>query len=315
MNPSILSIWRYWFAIGVIAACLVLTACENEQFNLPGTLSADESVSVVDFSGEQISLSRPARRIVALAPHLVENVYSAGAGEYLVGVVKHSDFPKAARELPIVGGYQSASEEAILLLEPDLVLAWESGNSYAIIRHLKELGLTVYVDQTDSLEDVAKTIRDIGTLARTSEKANRSSQVYLDSLSQLRAKYIDRPRIKTFYQVWNSPIRTISGNHIISDTIELCGGENIYAEEIAVSPTVSIESVLDRNPQAIIASGMADERPEWLDMWRKWGHLDAVKNEALYFVHPDHIQRHTTRLLLAAKTVCEQLDQLREELK
>ena len=292
--------------------CLILlAACSADAPESSPDSSKPSPYTIVDFYGEQISLDQPAKRIVALAPHLVENVYSAGAGHALVGVVKHSDFPEEATLLPIVGGYTTVDTEAILALEPDLVLAWESGNSYGKVQIIKELGLPVYVDRTETLEQVAKSIRDIGILAGTKAQAEKESQSYLRALKVLRDKYHGRERISTFYQVWNSPIRTISGNHIISATIELCGGQNIYADAIAVSPTVNIESVLERNPQAIIASGMAEERPDWLDEWKRWSTLRAVKKDALFFVHPDHIQRHTTRLLLAAQTICDQLDVLR----
>jgi iron complex transport system substrate-binding protein len=266
---------------------------------------------VIDFTGQRITRNSPARRIVALAPHLAENVYSAGAGSSLVGVVKHSDYPLGASLLPIVGGYNTINPERILALQPDIVLAWESGNSMASINILRDLGLSVYIDQTETLEGVAKTIIDIGTLAGTEEIARPVSKKYLSQLASKRAEYATSSKVTTFYQVWNSPLRTINGKHIISAAIELCGGTNIYADELAISPTIGIESMLKRNPQAIIASGMSDARPEWLDDWKHWHTLTAVQQDNLFHVNPDHIQRHTTRLVLAIEKVCAQLQSVR----
>ena len=201
--------------------------------------------------------------------------------------------------------------EAIVALQPDLILAWESGNSEANIDSLRSLGLTVYVDRTKTLEDIARTIRDIGVLADTSEEAERASNYFLTELESLRTQFADARKVSTFYQVWHNPIRTINGQHVISATIELCGGTNVFAELEQVAPVINIEAIIERDPEAIIASGVSDEPPEWLFDWQDWPHLLAVKNEALFFVHPDHMQRHTVRILKAARKVCAQLDQLR----
>ena len=116
------------------------------------------------------------------------------------------------------------------------------------------------------------------------------------------------------YQVWNDPIQTINNGHIISDVIRLCGGSNVFGESLAIAPKISVESVILKNPQAIVASGMGEERPEWLDTWRKWESLQAVKNNNLFFVPPDIIQRHTARLLDGAENLCKQLATARKHI-
>ena len=194
-----------------------------------------------------------------------------------------------------------------------MIIAWQSGNSHSSVKRLKELGYRIYIDQPDSLRDVAKSIRDIGTLSGTSDTAERVVEEYLESLSDVETRYKNVDKISSFYQVWNKPLQTISGGHIISDAIETCGGVNIYADEFAVAPIVNIESVLERNPDAIIASGMSSARPDWLDDWLEWDSLNAVQNDNLFFVNPDHIQRHTVRLLLGIESICEQRDQARRK--
>ncbi|MEM7358402.1 MAG: cobalamin-binding protein [Pseudomonadota bacterium] len=295
---------------GVLIFCLwLLSGCQQQD--APDAANASSQFSVIDFAGNPVEMSAPARRIIALAPHVVENVYSSGAGDSLVGVVEYSNYPPQATELPIVGGYEKTNHERIIELNPDLIIAWQSGNSHSSVKRLKELGYRIYIDQPDSLRDVAKSIRDIGTLSGTSATAERVVTEYLESLSAVEARYKDVDKISSFYQVWNKPLQTISGGHIISDAIETCGGINIYADEFAVAPIVNIESVLERNPDAIIASGMSSARPDWLDDWLEWDSLQAVQNNNLFFVDPDHIQRHTVRLLLGIESICEQLDQAR----
>jgi iron complex transport system substrate-binding protein len=308
--------------ISIVLPTLLMSGCDSQPEQAPHNVNSasikadsrlDLSVQVTDFNGSIVSLERPAKRIVALAPHVVENVYTAGAGAQLVGVVSYSDYPEAATSLPIVGGYAQTNLEKILELQPDLVIAWQSGNSDSSVARIQQLGFPVYIDQPELLDDVAKSIRDIGILAGTSDVAESAAQSYLASIEQIRAKQLAQQPVATFYQVWNSPLRTINGGHIISNAIELCGGVNIYADEAAIAPIINIESILERDPEVILASGMSDARPEWLDNWHLWPSLSAVKADNLFFVNPDHIQRHTVRIINGINTICGQLQQAREK--
>jgi iron complex transport system substrate-binding protein len=303
----------------VILFTILLFGCDSQpiqpsqQYAETAELAISTAIQVTDFNDSIVRLEKPAQRIVALAPHVVENVFTAGAGAQLVGVVAYSDFPEEAKSLPIVGGYTKTNLEKILELQPDLVIAWESGNSDASVARIKELGFPVYVDQPDELIDVAKSIKDIGVLAGTKQIANVAAINYLEKLDRIRTRKLHQHPVTTFYQVWNSPLRTINGNHIISDAIELCGGINIYANESAIAPMVNIESILERDPEVILASGMSHARPEWLDDWGQWPSLSAVKSDNLYFVNPDHIQRHTVRIINGINTICQQFQEARNK--
>lgn len=290
----------------LLSLCSLIAAC-NEEASVDGQLDSS-AIRVVDFTGRTISLAAPASKIVALAPNVVENVFSAGAGDTLVGVMQYSDYPAAAKQIAIVGGYEKINFEKIIEFNPDLIIAWQTGNSHSGIQRLVELGYTVYIDQADSLQDVARSIRDIGVLTGHSEKAESVAAAYLEQLNHVQERYKNSAKVRTFYQVWNSPLQTISGNHIISDAIEICGGSNIYADEFAVAPIINIESVLQRDPEAIIASGVSSARPQWLDQWLQWDSLSAVKQDNLFFVNGNHIQRHTVRLLKGINSMCEKLE-------
>ncbi|MCB1943482.1 MAG: cobalamin-binding protein, partial [Candidatus Accumulibacter sp.] len=91
----------------------------------------------------------------------------------------------------------------------------------------------------------------------------------------------------------------------------LCGGENVFARLETMAPTVTVEAVIAANPEAIVASGMGESRPEWLDDWQRWTSLTAVARGNLFFVPPDLIQRHTPRLLDGAEELCRQLETAR----
>ena len=275
------------------------------------TVQAYSVVEVYDDEGTQITLAIPAQRIVSLAPSLTELIYSAGAGENLVGVVEHSDFPAAAKALPIVGRFDLLDIERILELDPDLVVAWQTGNPRSSVNQLKQLGLTVYVAEPRSLAAIPSHIERLAVLVGKELSDLKVIYDFQQKLDALNSKYRQQSPVTIFYQVWDRPLITAGGNELINDIIRLCGGRNVFANIRRVAPKVSREAVLKRNPEVIIASGMDIERPEWLDDWLRWPSLKAVANKNLFFVPPDLLQRHTPRALLGAAQICDQLDQAR----
>ena len=275
------------------------------------TVQAYSVVEVYDDEGTQITLAIPAQRIVSLAPSLTELIYSAGAGENLVGVVEHSDFPAAAKALPIVGRFDLLDIERILELDPDLVVAWQTGNPRSSVHQLRQLGLTVYVAEPKSLAAIPSHIERLAVLAGKELNDLKVIYDFRQKLEVLDSKYRHQSPVTIFYQVWDRPLITAGGNELINDIIRLCGGRNVFANIRRVAPKVSREAVLKRNPEVIIASGIDIERPEWLDDWLRWPSLKAVANKNLFFVPPDLLQRHTPRALLGAAQICDQLDQAR----
>ena len=272
---------------------------------------ARAEIVVTDATGHEVRLEQPARRIVSLAPHVTELLFEAGAGERVVAAVNYSDHPPAARELPRVGSYNRFDLERILALQPDLVVGWQSGNPGGQLERLRELGLTVYVTEPRNLSAVADSLEIIGRLAGTSATASRTAEDYRARLQRLRGRYADRRPIDVFYEIWNDPLMTVNGDHLISDVIRGCGGRNVFADLPAIAPRISVEAVLARDPAVIVASGMDAERPEWLDEWRRWPELRAVAGGDLYFIPPDFLQRHTPRVLDGMQRLCEQLERAR----
>ncbi len=264
-------------------------------------------IAVEDALGRRVSLEQPARRIVALAPHIVENAFSAGAGDRLVGAVSYSNYPEGAADIPLVGSAYAWSLEQLLALQPDLVLLWGSGNGISALPRLEALGLTVYVSEPRELADISASIRAIGALAGTGEAAARVADRFDREIAELRTAHASGERISVFYQIWNSPLQTVNGEHMISQVLSLCGGANVFADLPQLAPQVNVEAVLERDPRAIIASGMDESRPEWLDAWRKYPSLRAVQSGALLHVHPDLVQRPTARIALGARSLCRQL--------
>ncbi|WP_310451969.1 cobalamin-binding protein [Sulfuritalea sp.] len=274
-------------------------------------LPARAEIVVTDVGGTRVRLAAPARRIVSLAPHITELVYAAGAGERMVGNVEYGDFPPAAAKLAKVGGYSRLDLEAIVALKPDLVLGWESGNLPAAVARLRALGFTVHLSQSNRIEDIAGELEQIGKLAGTEAVAGAAATAFRQRYAGLATRYSQRPPVDVFYQIWKQPLMTVNGQQIISDAIRLCGGRNVFAALPILAPTVTVEAVIAANPEVIVASGMGDSRPEWLDDWRRWTTMAAVTRDNLYFVPPELIQRHTPRILDGAEKLCAHLETAR----
>lgn len=272
---------------------------------------ARAGISVTDDTGTPIRLEKPAARIVSLAPHITETLFAAGAGGKIVGAVDYSDHPAAARNIPRIGGYSRLDLEAIAALQPDLAIGWLSGNSPAHLDKLRALGIPVFLVQPRRIDDVAVNLERFGLLAGSVAAAHAAAQEYRLRLAELRNRYANRPPVRVFYQVWNQPLMTVGGAQIISDVIRLCGGENVFADLTLLAPQVTVEAVLARDPEVIVASGMGEARPEWVEHWRKWPTLAAVRQDNLFFIPPDLIQRPTPRLLDGATRLCEQLETAR----
>lgn len=276
------------------------------------SLSA-QTISVIDDNGRNVQLTHPARRIISLAPSLTELLFDAGAGEYVIGVVEYSDFPESATQLPVVGRHDRLDVERILSLEPDLIIAWDSGNPKAAVNQLEQLGLKTYIAEPKSLASVAESIERFSILAGTQSVGLAAASNFRAKLDRLSSEYSEKAPVRTFYQIWDAPIITVGGNELINDIITLCGGQNIFAELSLISPKIDEESVLTRNPQIIIASGIADERPDWLNRWQRWSTLDAIAGGHVYSIPPNFVQRHTPRALIGAEQMCGYIDSVRSD--
>ena len=268
-------------------------------------------------SGRIGDANRPAERIIALAPHLTELVFTAGAGDRLIGVVEYSDFPAAALELPRVGDAFRLDYEVIIELEPDLILAWESGTPVEVMERLERLGFRVVALGTKSLNDVADNLRSIGRLTGTESRANAVAADYERALRTIRDSASGRAPVRTFYQVSPRPLLTISGRHVIGQAIELCGGINIFADLPELTPSISTEAVIDAAPEAIIAGHFHDEdtgAADGLAMWRQWRSIPAVLDGSLYLVDANLIARSSVRILDGVRELCDRIDGAREQL-
>lgn len=268
-------------------------------------------LGVVDSSGARVTLKAPAQRIISLAPHTTELLFSAGAGERIVATVDYSDYPEAAKRIPRIGDYTRFDLEAVVAQRPDLIVGWKSGNNAATLEKLQRLGIPVFLSEPRQLDAIADEVDALAILAGTTDTARPLTTAWRKRLNELRQRHRNSTPVTVFYEIWNQPLMTVNGEHIISDVMTLCGGSNVFAQLPALAAQVSVEAVLAADPQVIIASGMGEEHPEWLDDWRRWSGMKAVKDNHLYFIPPDLLQRNTLRILDGAERMCEQVKQAR----
>lgn len=294
----------------LVAASLACLAClAVSGFAAPPTTSppnaAGSPVSAIDDAGNRVSLPSPARRIVSLAPHVTELLYAAGAGGRVVGASDYSDYPPAARAIPSIGGAASIDIERIVALRPDLIVAWRGGNAPAQIAMLRRLGLPVFESAPQRLEDIASSIERLGRLAGTPATADAAARAFRARLRALAERYRGRPPVTVFYQVWAEPLMTFGGDSLISTTTRSCGGVNAFARLAAPAPTVSVEAVVARSPEAIFLIGDGGNAP---DGWRRFPELPAVARGNLFALSADWASRPGPRILDAAEAICRDLD-------
>ncbi len=270
------------------------------------TTAVSAGIEVRDDLGRRVTLSAPAKRVVTLAPHLTELVYAAGGDNQIVATVAWSDYPEAAKSLPVIGSNNRINYEALLLQKPDLVLVWHSGNNAGILEQLQALGFTVYVNDPEQLSDIPKTLTRLGVLLGQENTAEREAATFSAELAALNREFHSADRLRVFYQIWDQPLMTLGRGHLLNDVLALCGGENVFADQPVLVPRLSVESVLAAEPEVIIiAQYLATESA--FARWRQWPQMRAVAADNLYAVNPYLLHRHSPRILQGARELCQKL--------
>ncbi len=252
----------------------------------------------------------PYGRIVSLAPNLTELVFASGADDLLVGVSAYSDYPAAARLLPVVGDAFTIDRERLALLRPDALLVWESGTPAHVIDEMRRAGFTVEVLRTRTIADVADALRKIGELTGRQAAAEQAAKQFLEAIALLDAGYAGAPEITVFYQVSRRPLYTINGEHFVSELLELCGGRNVFSELEELAPTIDVEAVVARDPEVMLASDTAGA--DAFADWQRWPTMAANRYGNHYLIPADTVGRATPRMVEAGRVICDVLEQARE---
>ncbi len=250
-------------------------------------------------------------RVISLAPSATELAYAAGLGDKLIAVSEHSDYPEFAKDLEKVANYQGLNIERIITLQPDLIVAWSSGNPSKDLAKLRQFGFTIYESNAATLEDIAVNIEELSQYADDPSYGEKNAREFRQSLEQLKQKYHTEQSVSYFYQLSEKPIITVAKGHWPSEVFSFCGGVNVFANSAASYPQVGLEQVLLANPEVIFTSRHAIENSK---MWQPWhAQLQALQNQHIWTLQSDWINRPTQRTLLAIEQVCERFETVRQK--
>jgi len=250
-------------------------------------------------------------RIISLSPHITELLFAAGAGDRVVGVDDSSDYPPAVAGIARVGEPAALDVEGLLKLRPTLIVLWDSGTPPRAKAELERLHLQLYVTEQRRLDDIGTALIEFGRLAGTQAAAAQAAQNYRAELARLRTDYAGRPRLSVFYQVWDRPLYTLAGGHVVNEVLSLCGADNVFAGLPTLAPAVDREAVLARDPDVILigAIGAAGERQA--GEWGQIPSLRAVRNHDVFTVDPSLVGRMAPRILQGVRDICGLLDTAR----
>ncbi|MES2324648.1 MAG: cobalamin-binding protein [Pseudomonadota bacterium] len=269
---------------------------------------AHAAITVQDDDGNTVTLQKPALRVIAMAPHVTEMVYAAGGADRIIAAVDYSDFPEAAKRLPRVGSNRQIDMERVASLKPDLIVIWMHGCSERQIEQIRALGIPMYHSEPKKLDDIAGNLVRIGKLMGTEAVADAAAADFRKRLGALAAQYAHRPPVRTFYQVWDKPLYTLNGGHIVSDALRICGGVNIYAHMKVTAPVVNVEAVLQEDPEALISSGEISAEEGGVAIWKPYTMLTAVKRNNLFRINGNLLNRAGPRMVAGTALMCESLE-------
>jgi len=255
------------------------------------------------------------QRIITVAPHLSEVVESAGGANRLISVSAYSNFPDSVKQLPITSDARSIDLEKMKQLRPDLIIYWRGGTPETQIESIKKTFTSISVVSVEpkKLTDIANDIETIGKLLGTETIAKKNAETLRSQINDLKKRYQNKHsrKVRVFYQVWAQPLMTLNQDHLIADIISICGGEQLFAKEKLLVPTVSREAVVKANPEIIFtAVDTKQMKTDW-SMWSSIPQLAATQKKAFVDIDGDMISRPSSRIMQGAQKICSEIDKIR----
>ncbi|MGQ0383284.1 MAG: cobalamin-binding protein [Gammaproteobacteria bacterium] len=244
---------------------------------------------------------------MSVAPNLTEMLFAAGAADQLVAVSEYSDWPEEAKSLPRIGDAFRLDYERIVALSPSVAVVWATGTPAGVAERLQSLGIRVVGIPTHRLDDIAAGLERLGRLAGTQPVAQKAAADFRVRIAGLREAYHARESIRVFVQVDDAPLYTVGGNHMITEIVELCGGQNVFADATAPALPVDLEAVLARAPEVILSADDGDPAA----YWARFQGLAAVAKGNVFRAPADRLARPGPRIAEAAAEVCALLDRAR----
>ncbi|CAN5656284.1 ABC transporter substrate-binding protein [soil metagenome] len=285
-NPKI----HFVSLILAFAAVMAFGACAQPKSDV-----ADANfVEVKDDLGRTVNVPNEVNRLISLAPSITELVFSAGAGDKLVGVTSYCDYPAEASSIRKVGDTQTPNVEAIVALRPQLVLVSTASQLEAFADVLNRQNIGVFVVDVQGLEDVPQRIRTLGEILGTKEQAD----VAADAIAH-RIDAVISPKV--FVQISAEPLFTIGSGSFITELVRQAGGDSVTKDIATGYPKLSKETAAAMNPDVIVLSDSEDNR-EPNEVFRN---SPAVRNGRVYRIDADILSRPGPRLVDAVEKLAE----------
>ena len=249
-----------------------------------------------------MTIEKLPQRIISLAPSNTEILFALGLGDKVVGVTQYCDYPEEAKSKPRVAGYSTPALEKVVSLEPDLILA-EAIHEKTVLPALEKQELTVIVTSAKSINTVLEDITLVGQIMGRSKAAARLVDDLSDRIEAVANKTKDlapTERLRVLHVIWHDPIWTMGSETFVDDMIQKAGGVNIFADEFKKSRVVSMEAVVDRNPQVILVSGMGTTQNLIYNSIKgdsRLSGVDAVVNGHVYQIDGDLVERSGPRIV------------------
>lgn len=304
-----------WVALA--AALAASAACEQQPARAArgdsrrGDSSGSASVqsaavpfTMVDDFGDTLALRATPRRIVSLNPATTELFFALGAGDRLVGRTQFDNYPPAARAVPNLGNAMQPSVEAVLGARPDLVLLYASNMNRDAATRLHAAGVPTLTLRGDRIADFRRTVMILGRILGDTVTASVVVDSVSRTLATVRAATASLPRPTTFWKAWDSPVIAIGGGSFLTDLVEIAGGRNIYGDDPRPSLDVTIEDVVRRDPDVVIAGPESSERMRAQPAWRA---LRAVRDGHIVVFDTMLVGRPGVRLGEAAVSIARLL--------
>ena len=285
--------------LGAVGAALMILAA--------APLAA--ATTVTDDTGQRVALPHEPGRIISLAPGATEMLFAAGVGDRLIATVDFSDEPAAAKRVPRIGDVTAIDMERLVALRPDVVVVWPGGGNPAQIEKIAQLGIPIYRQQVNRLADLPASLRRLGALSSDGSVAERAATTLAAELARIAREYGGGAGASptVLLEVWNRPIYTVGGTHLMSDALTLCGVRNVFGDLRELGPIIDTEAVIARNPDFIVAAAPPGEGASWLAEWRRFGSLKAVQTGRLIAFEDQRLSRLGPSVVPAAEALCKAL--------
>ena len=244
------------------------------------TLLVLSSTSYAELNKELASdKSKPT--IIALAPHIVEMLYDVGAGEQIIGTTSFADYPEQAKKIPRIGNYVRLQLERVIELQPDLIIAWKSGNPSDDLARLEQLGFNIIYSQPHSFEDIASEVRRFAKITGHTAQGEKVATKFEQALVKIKQQYQDKTEITGFYELWSRPLTTVAKGSWPQQFLNICKVKNPFKQVLTPYPQISIEQVLPASVELIIQPLSVNQKEREAFNWEDWSIIPAVANKQI----------------------------------